>query len=120
MSRLARGPRVLGVDSGGSGLRVALACADDLTRPLTAVSREPVRTAASGIDPDHLLTQLLPMVRELWSRAETETGSTALAAVTVGAAGAATLGDGLRAELPGALAREFGVRRVALAADAVT
>jgi hypothetical protein len=32
----------------------------------------------------------------------------------------AMLGNELRAELPGALAREFGVRRTALAADAVT
>ena len=40
--------------------------------------------------------------------------------VVVGATGLASLGDGLRAELPGALAREWGVRRVALAADAVT
>jgi N-acetylglucosamine kinase-like BadF-type ATPase len=38
----------------------------------------------------------------------------------VGAAGLATLGDALRAELPGLLARELGVRSVALAADAVT
>jgi N-acetylglucosamine kinase-like BadF-type ATPase len=38
----------------------------------------------------------------------------------IGAAGLATLGEGLRAELPGALARELGVRTVALVADAVT
>ncbi|OEV25161.1 ATPase, partial [Streptomyces nanshensis] len=38
----------------------------------------------------------------------------------VGAAGMATLGTGLRAELPGVFAAEFGVRRLALAADAVT
>jgi N-acetylglucosamine kinase-like BadF-type ATPase len=37
----------------------------------------------------------------------------------MGAAGLATLGDDLRAELPAALARELGARRVALAADAV-
>jgi N-acetylglucosamine kinase-like BadF-type ATPase len=43
-----------------------------------------------------------------------------LSAVAVGAAGMATLGDGLRAELPGALAAELGVRRLALAADGVT
>ncbi|MBT2442616.1 ATPase, partial [Streptomyces sp. ISL-36] len=38
----------------------------------------------------------------------------------VGAAGMATLGDELRAELPGALAKALGVRSLALAADAVT
>ncbi|MGY0022158.1 N-acetylglucosamine kinase [Streptomyces sp. YJ-C3] len=108
--------RVLGVDSGGSGLRVALAFADDPARAATRVSREPVRTVASGIDPAHLLEQLLPMARELLA----EAGGPVPAAVTVGAAGMATLGDGLRAELPAALERELGVARLALAGDAVT
>jgi N-acetylglucosamine kinase-like BadF-type ATPase len=43
-----------------------------------------------------------------------------VAAVCVGAAGMATLGVQLRAELPRALAEALGVRRLALAADAVT
>ncbi|MEV5612549.1 BadF/BadG/BcrA/BcrD ATPase family protein [Streptomyces sp. NPDC052225] len=108
--------RVLGVDSGGSGLRVGLADTADLARAATAVSREPVRTSAAGIDAGHLLEQLLPMARELLAA----TDGPALSAVVVGAAGMATLGDGLRAELPGALARELGVGRLALAGDAVT
>lgn len=107
---------VLGVDSGGSGLRVALAPADALSRARTTVSREPVRTVTAGIDPAHLLDQLLPMTRELLKTA----GDPDLAAVAVGAAGMATLGDGLRAELPDALKRELGVTRLALAGDAVT
>ncbi|MEB3965024.1 ATPase, partial [Streptomyces kunmingensis] len=107
---------VLGVDSGGSGLRVALAPADDLAGAATTVSHEPVRTVASGIDPAHLLEQLLPMAGVLLDAV----GGPAPAAVTVGAAGMATLGDGLRAELPDALKRELGVVRLALAADAVT
>ncbi|MFJ9037539.1 N-acetylglucosamine kinase [Streptomyces sp. NPDC102406] len=107
---------VLGVDSGGSGLRVALARAGDLTGAATTVSREPVRTGATGIDPDHLLEQLLPMARALLDT----TGAPAPAAVTVGAAGMATLGDGLRAELPDVLKGELGVVRLALAGDAVT
>ncbi|MFI0239121.1 N-acetylglucosamine kinase [Streptomyces sp. NPDC016845] len=107
---------VLGVDSGGSGLRVALAPADAPFRAGTTASREPVRTVAAGIDPAHLLDQLLPMARELLKAA----GEPVLAAVTVGAAGMATLGDGLRAELPDALKRELGVTRLALAGDAVT
>jgi hypothetical protein len=49
-----------------------------------------------------------------------ETGVGELGTAVVGAAGFATLGDALRAELPGALARELGVGKVALAADAVT
>ncbi|MEU6254560.1 BadF/BadG/BcrA/BcrD ATPase family protein [Streptomyces sp. NPDC047043] len=106
---------MLAVDSGGSGLRVVvkgLAPAVHAQRE----SREPVRTGARGIDPGHLMAQLAPMVRELTA----ETGVTALSAAVVGAAGLASLGDALRAELPGALEREFGIRRVALVADAVT
>ncbi|MEV4045874.1 N-acetylglucosamine kinase-like BadF-type ATPase [Streptomyces sp. SAI-195] len=111
----------LAVDSGGSGLRVAVGDCGGGGRgghgPLgRRVSGEPVRTGARGIDPGHLMGQLLPMARAL----SAETGVTRLGTVVLGAAGLATLGDALRAELPGALARELGVRTVALAADAVT
>lgn len=116
----------LAVDSGGSGLRVAVGdCGGGGSGsggrgghgPLgRRVSGEPVRTGARGIDPGHLMGQLLPMARAL----SAETGVTRLGTVVLGAAGLATLGDALRAELPGALARELGVRTVALAADAVT
>ncbi|MET9386003.1 BadF/BadG/BcrA/BcrD ATPase family protein [Streptomyces sp. NPDC002928] len=108
-------PGLLAVDSGGSGLRVAVGT---VARGALAqrASAEPVRTGARGIDPEHLMEQLVPMVRALTA----ETGVTGLGAAVVGAAGLSTLGDALRAELPGALAREFGVRKVALAADAIT
>lgn len=112
----AEGPSVvLAVDSGGSGLRVVLASEG---RPLGAplVSEEPVRTGARGIDAGHLLRQLLPMARQLLDG----TGSGPLRAVVVGATGFASLGKQMRAELPAALGSELGVRRVALAADAVT
>ncbi|MGY4927148.1 N-acetylglucosamine kinase [Streptomyces sp. 900105755] len=118
MSDGGGGPREAGflaVDSGGSGLRAVVGVPGrEPSAPLE--SREPVRTGARGIDPGHLLEQLLPMARAL-------AGSYGLGQVTtavVGAAGLASLGDALRAELPGALARELGVRTVALAADAVT
>jgi N-acetylglucosamine kinase-like BadF-type ATPase len=75
-----------------------------------------VRTGERGIDAGHLMAQLVPLARELAA----ETGIGRFTTVAVGAAGLATLGDALRAELPGALARELGARRVALAADAVT
>ncbi|MEW2571452.1 BadF/BadG/BcrA/BcrD ATPase family protein [Streptomyces sp. NPDC047070] len=108
------GSGVLGVDSGGSGLRVVLAVdGGPVTAPLT--SGEPVRTGPRGIDAGHLLEQLVPMARQLTADA----GVGTLRAVTVGAAGLTTLGDSLRAELPSALARELGVRRLALVADAV-
>ncbi|MEW2494820.1 BadF/BadG/BcrA/BcrD ATPase family protein [Streptomyces nodosus] len=108
---------VLAVDSGGSGLRVALVPLDgpaSASAPLA--SGEPVRTGARGIDAGHLLEQLLPMARRLLMNA----GGAEVRAVAIGAAGMATLGDDLRATLPRALAHELGVRRIALAADAVT
>ena len=112
----ATGAGVLGVDSGGSGLRVRLAVPKGGPAGDPASSRSPVRTGPDGIDPGHLMEQLVPMARGLMARA----GVCELRAVAVGAAGMATLGDALRAELPEALAKEFGVTRLALAADAVT
>ncbi|WP_308290017.1 N-acetylglucosamine kinase [Streptomyces cylindrosporus] len=108
-------PGVLAVDSGGSGMRVVVAT-DRRATLARRDSSEPVRTGARGIDAGHLMEQLVPMVRVLLA----ESGVTELRAAAVGAAGLATLGDVLRAELPGALRREFGVPAVALAADAVT
>ncbi|WP_225833308.1 BadF/BadG/BcrA/BcrD ATPase family protein [Streptomyces sp. NK08204] len=105
----------LAVDSGGSGLRVVVGTPG--REPSAArETREPVRTGPRGIDPGHLIGQLVPLARSLAA----ETGVGVLDTAVVGAAGFASLGDALRAELPGALARELGVRRVALAADAVT
>ncbi|WSB74548.1 ATPase [Streptomyces sp. NBC_01186] len=122
---------VLGVDSGGSGLRVALARPHSDTgrapRPVAVTTcAEPVRTGPAGIDAEHMMGQLVPAVRALLAEADTEdgpgpaAGGARIAAACVGAAGMATLGDGLRAELPGALSGAFGIRRLALAADAVT
>ncbi|WP_137231715.1 BadF/BadG/BcrA/BcrD ATPase family protein [Streptomyces sp. BPSDS2] len=118
------GAYVIGVDSGGSGLRVALGRVG-LPGPLsTTVCAEPVRTGPGGIDAGHLLDQLLPAARELLERAAGSSADDAptgeVAALAIGAAGMATLGERLRAELPGALADALGVRRLALAADAVT
>ncbi|MFE9438699.1 N-acetylglucosamine kinase [Streptomyces sp. NPDC006602] len=109
------GDGFLAVDSGGSGLRVVVGAPGRGPLPRRE-SREPVRTGDRGIDPGHFMEQLVPMVRALTA----ETGLDGLGTAVVGAAGLATLGDALRAELPDALAREFGVRRVALVADAVT
>ncbi|MET7377305.1 BadF/BadG/BcrA/BcrD ATPase family protein [Streptomyces sp. NPDC005526] len=116
----ARGSDVCGflaVDSGGSGLRAVVGVpGDDPSARPRRESGEPVRTGARGIDPGHLMDQLLPMARALAA----EAGVGRLGTAVVGAAGLAGLGDALRAELPGALARELGVRTVALVADAVT
>ncbi|MCC5474304.1 N-acetylglucosamine kinase [Streptomyces barringtoniae] len=108
-------PGYLAVDSGGSGLRVAVGT-PGRAPAAQRESREPVRTGGRGIDPAHLMAQLVPLARACAAEAAVEGLDTAV----VGAAGFATLGDALRAELPGALARELGVRHVALAADAVT
>ncbi|MEU1471935.1 BadF/BadG/BcrA/BcrD ATPase family protein [Streptomyces sp. NPDC005761] len=111
------GAFVLGVDSGGSGLRVALGTVDGEAPLATSACAEPVRTGPLGIDAAHLLDQLLPTVRHLLSR---HGGDGRIATAAIGAAGMATLGDQLRAELPAAMAAAFGLRQLALAADAVT
>ncbi|CAL9604850.1 N-acetylglucosamine kinase [Streptomyces sp. enrichment culture] len=110
------GPAFLAVDSGGSGLRVVVGAAGPRGAQARGASRTPVRTGARGIDPGHFMEQLLGLIRPLTA----EAGIGRLDAAVVGAAGMASLGDALRAELPDALARELGVRRVVLAADAVT
>lgn len=105
----------LAVDSGGSGLRVAVGV-PGREPPVRRDCPEPVRVGARGVDAAHLLEQLVPVARALAA----EAGVGRLETAVVGAAGLATLGDALRAELPGALARDLGVRTLALAADAVT
>ncbi|MFD3571486.1 N-acetylglucosamine kinase [Streptomyces sp. NPDC058667] len=107
---------VVGVDSGGSGLRVHLAEAASGLVLGRHVSDEPVPTGPGGISARHLLTQVLPAVRALTA----PHGGRPVVAAAVGAAGMATLGNELRAELPGAFAEAWGARRLALAADAVT
>ncbi|MFG2427362.1 N-acetylglucosamine kinase [Streptomyces sp. NPDC048590] len=118
-SNVHGGPQafVLGVDSGGSGLRVGLGAEDGRQPADTEVCGTPVRTGPAGIDAGHMLELLLPAVHRLLERAGP---SAVITAAAVGAAGMATLGDRLRAELPTALTGALGVRRVALAADAVT
>ncbi|WP_189216618.1 MULTISPECIES: N-acetylglucosamine kinase [Streptomyces] len=106
---------MLAVDSGGSGLRAVLA-AGGAALGAPVVSDEPVRIGDRGVDAGHLLGQLLPMARQLLGAA----GSGPPRAVVIGATGFAALGDRMRAELPSALAREFGAPRIALVADAVT
>ncbi|MFI0943459.1 N-acetylglucosamine kinase [Streptomyces sp. NPDC021020] len=107
---------VLGVDSGGSGVRVRLARADGSAGPAPATADRPAVTGERGIDAASLLDRVLPLVSGLLR----ETGAESVAAACVGAAGMATLGDDLRAALPAALGEAFGVRALALAGDAVT
>ncbi|MET9802016.1 BadF/BadG/BcrA/BcrD ATPase family protein [Streptomyces sp. NPDC006368] len=128
---------VLGVDSGGSGLRVALGApaghagtgrvdtggaGTGGVRLVDSVAfEEPVRTGPRGLDAGHLLERIVPAAEELLARAGAgRSGAVTIGAVAVGAAGMATLGDELRANLPAALRRSLGADRLALAADAVT
>ncbi|MFF9375585.1 N-acetylglucosamine kinase [Streptomyces griseoluteus] len=108
-------PGYLAVDSGGSGLRVAVGAYDGAP-PVEGRSGQPVRTGERGIDPAHLLELVLSLARALAAKA----GVDELTTAAIGAAGFATLGEALRAEVPDALTRALGVRTVALAADAVT
>ncbi|MFJ5707276.1 N-acetylglucosamine kinase [Streptomyces sp. NPDC093105] len=108
---------VVGIDSGGSGLRIALARAADGTVLDRAAAPGPVRTGPGGISAAHFLESVLPAVAALRARAGEKRP---VRAAAVGAAGMATLGEELRAVLPGAFADAWGVRATALAADAVT
>ncbi|WP_235485084.1 N-acetylglucosamine kinase [Streptomyces roseoverticillatus] len=107
---------VLGVDSGGSGIRVALRAVPGSGPDLTWSSSVPAAVGERGIDARDLLGQVLPAARSLMARA----GAQRCEAVCVGAAGMVSLGADLRAVLPSALREALGVRRLALAADAVT
>lgn len=107
---------VLGVDSGGTGVRVTLAPAGGPAAFPPATSVRPAVTGERGIDADSLLDLTLSPARVLMRRA----GVRRIAAACVGAAGMASLGGDLRARLPGALADALGVRDLALAGDAVT
>ncbi|MFF9405421.1 N-acetylglucosamine kinase [Streptomyces anandii] len=105
----------LAVDSGGSGMRVVVGVPGRGALAQGSAG-SPVRTGERGIEPGHLMEQLVPLARALAA----EAGVGRLETAVVGAAGFATLGDALRAELPGALARDLGVGTVALVADAVS
>ncbi|WKU48096.1 BadF/BadG/BcrA/BcrD ATPase family protein [Streptomyces sp. VNUA116] len=107
---------VLGVDSGGSGIRVALRPVPGSGPDLTWSSSAPVAVGERGVDARGLLSQVLPAARSLLARA----GAQHCEAVCVGAAGMVSLGADLRAVLPSALHEALGVRRLALASDAVT
>ncbi|MFF7816270.1 N-acetylglucosamine kinase [Streptomyces sp. NPDC007945] len=110
-------PVVVGIDSGGSGLRVALARAADGTVLDRTAAPGPVRTGPDGISAAHFLECALPAVAALRARAGDDRP---VLAAAVGAAGMATLGEELRAVLPGTFAEAWGVRGTVLAADAVT
>ncbi|MBT2382484.1 ATPase, partial [Streptomyces sp. ISL-11] len=107
---------MLGIDSGGSGIRIALAPARGDGPSLTWSSPAPAVVGERGVDARDLLDRILPAARALLARA----GTRHCEAVCVGAAGMATLGADLHAVLPGALREALGTRRLALATDAVT
>lgn len=109
---------VLGVDSGGSGLRVAVAPARERPPASRIVTAPPAPTGPDGIDAGAVLAAVLPAARELLAEAAGHAGR--VGAVCLGAAGLTGLGADLRGKLPGALRDALGVHRIAVAADAVT
>ncbi|MEW2576931.1 BadF/BadG/BcrA/BcrD ATPase family protein [Streptomyces syringium] len=115
LPRHGRSP-VLGIDSGGSGVRIALTAVRGEGPALTWSSPEPAVMGPRGIDARSLLDRVLPAAARLLRQA----GAERCEAVCVGASGMATLGDDLRAVLPDALRDTLGARRLALASDAVT
>ncbi|WP_443072201.1 N-acetylglucosamine kinase [Streptomyces sp. WMMC1477] len=119
-ARPVAGGLALGVDSGGSGLRVALTeVGADRPVPLgRVVTAPPVPTGPEGLDAEVLLRQVLTAARAL--RSDAGRAGDRIEAVCVGAAGLASLGTDLRGLLPEALSEALGTRHLALAADAVT
>ncbi|QLE75014.1 ATPase [Streptomyces rectiverticillatus] len=107
---------VLGVDSGGSGIRVALRRVPGDGPALTWSSAVPATVGEKGIDARSLLAQVVPAAEELLAGAGARHCETAC----VGAAGMAALGGDLHAVLPSALREALAVRVLALATDAVT
>ncbi|MFD0273909.1 N-acetylglucosamine kinase [Kitasatospora sp. NPDC127111] len=110
---------MVGIDVGGTGVRLALAPAeqcDDLRAARTRELPAPARIVASGHDADALLGRLLPALEAL--AADLPPGAR-VAAVAVGATGMALLGRDLAAKLPGPLVRATGARRLVLAGDAI-
>ncbi|MFE6748532.1 BadF/BadG/BcrA/BcrD ATPase family protein [Kitasatospora purpeofusca] len=113
---------VVGVDVGGSGVRVGAAPADRpvdpaVTRTVAAAAAARVSASAGGQDARALLDRLLPALGSLVAGLP---GGARIGAVAVGATGMALLGRDLAARLPGPLARATGARRLVLAGDAVT
>ncbi|MFJ4093897.1 BadF/BadG/BcrA/BcrD ATPase family protein [Kitasatospora sp. NPDC089913] len=122
MERAAGESWVVGVDVGGSGIRVGAAPAGRPVDPAgvrTVGSAAAARVSASagGQDGRALLDRLLPALGALVAGLPDGAG---IGAVAVGATGMALLGRDLAARLPGPLARATGARRLVLAGDAVT
>ncbi|NUP44335.1 MAG: ATPase, partial [Streptomyces sp.] len=70
---------VLGVDSGGSGVRVAVARADGSGGPVPATDDRPAVTGERGIDAASMLDRVLPLASGLLR----EAGADSLAAACV-------------------------------------
>ncbi|MGW6913479.1 BadF/BadG/BcrA/BcrD ATPase family protein [Kitasatospora sp. NPDC054939] len=108
---------VVGVDVGGTGIRLAVAPAHwptGLPAARTVELPTPARPSAAGHDADTLLADLLPALSALLPP------TAPVGAVAIGATGMALLGADLAARLPRPLARATGARRLVLAGDAVT
>ncbi|MFJ4793607.1 BadF/BadG/BcrA/BcrD ATPase family protein [Kitasatospora purpeofusca] len=113
---------VVGVDVGGSGLRVGAAPAGRpvdpaAVRTVGSAAAARVSASAGGQDARALLDRLLPALDALVAGLP---AGARIGTVAVGATGMALLGHDLAARLPGPLARATGARRLVLAGDSVT
>ncbi|MFE7323489.1 N-acetylglucosamine kinase [Streptomyces sp. NPDC057565] len=111
--------RVVGVDVGGSGVRVGVMELGSNAPALRSDRSVPAKIGADGLDAAAVLGVVVPAVETLL--ADSTTGMLGTAdTIAVGATGFALLGDELRDRLPQTLADRFRVRRVVLTSDAVT
>ncbi|MFD9596714.1 N-acetylglucosamine kinase [Kitasatospora sp. NPDC059973] len=114
------GSWVVGIDVGGTGVRLALAPGGwpaDLSGARTDRIAAPARITAGGHDAQALLSRVLPALGTLIAGLPP---GARIGAVAVGATGMALLGRDLARELPAPLARATGADRLVLAGDAVT
>jgi len=109
-------PAVIGVDVGGTGVRASLATTGPELATLSSVHQHvPVRLVAHGVDATTATRAITAAIAELAGRHEHP-----IAAVAIGSTGLALLGDDLRANLPGAVARAASTATVLLCSDVLT
>jgi N-acetylglucosamine kinase-like BadF-type ATPase len=109
-------PAVIGVDVGGTGVRASIATTGPRWTTLASVHQPvAVRLGAHGVDAATTTRAITAAIAELTDRHERP-----IAAVAIGSTGLALLGDDLRANLPGAVARAARTAMVLLCSDVLT
>ncbi|MFF4764374.1 BadF/BadG/BcrA/BcrD ATPase family protein [Streptomyces sp. NPDC001292] len=118
-TRVMTAVRVVGVDVGGTGVRVGIRELGSDAPALWTDRSAPAKIGTAGLDAAAVLEVVVPVLETLL--ADSATGMLGTAdTIAVGATGFALLGGELRNRLPQTLADRFRARRVVLASDAVT